>query len=200
MNVTNGISEKSRFQIRAYVLLISCLLHSSAFISQTVYWQKIILTSLYGHSIPCWSLESPDYNVCSIFLQAWKELSLWGDIDHLQKSTSTAIKASKPPLMLFSSLEFDSLFQFIGLQMVGDTFLTMADHKLLYINVEFSHVSTHFWHTYNKTTMRSLSEYCEKWNCMILTKFFPEKLSGGQKERLKNQWIALPEEQKLENL
>lgn len=138
-NGANGISEKSRFQIREYGLPISCLLHSSAFISQTVYWQKMILASLYGHSNPYWSLESPDYYVCFIFLQAWKELSLQGDIDHLKKSTSTATKASKPPLMLFSSLEFDSLFQFIGLQMAGDTFLTMADHKLLYINVEFSH-------------------------------------------------------------
>lgn len=40
--------------------------------------------------------------------------------------------------MLFFSLEFDSPFQFLRLQMAEDTFLTMADHKILFINVELS--------------------------------------------------------------
>lgn len=48
------------------------------------------------------------------------------------------MKASKPSLMLFFSLEFDFPFQFLRLQMAEDTFLTMADHKFLYINIEIS--------------------------------------------------------------
>lgn len=40
--------------------------------------------------------------------------------------------------MLFFSLEFDSPFQFLRLQMAEDTFPTMADHKILFINVELS--------------------------------------------------------------
>lgn len=59
-----------------------------------------------------------------------------GRFQSSEKPSSTATKASKPLLMGFFPLGLDSPFQFLRLQMVEDTFLPRADHKLVYLNVE----------------------------------------------------------------
>lgn len=62
----------------------------------------------------------------------YREISIiWKTCINSNKSFKTIINVS-------FSLELDSPFQFLRLHMAEDTFLTMADHKLMYLNVDLS--------------------------------------------------------------